>query len=409
MARQKKIIWAYLFPKEKRPGENILQKSIYIHKLHPKWNFYILLEGEPEDWGFEKYNSGYRLYSYEFLHINPDRGNDKTGSRNKSDMGKNSGNIATPKTVFPSPERNFQTMNLTPEKYCEFLSKLPLTTRKWSSIEPPKTKSGRKKLLKKYGPYAFLDPENLKYPIISRKGEFSPKGLLAAYKRARQWGDDKIAELAEQIGKCMGLSWAILNPSQIQSILFDRDYWTLKEAREWLKEHGFEYHNYERTPNYYRFPQQKPQKFIRFRTKDFGNGIKAIIGFKDLISNPEEPYNSNMTVTYTELYKKYLEEGEKLLKEKDYVQASEKFWGAAAEITKAVASKMGKTLRTHGDLFRFIRDLDKKRPSLRLSPDFGIASYLHQNFYENHLPPETVEEFSKIVKQFIRKMKKFLK
>jgi len=34
----------------------------------------------------------------------------------------------------------------------------------------------------------------------------------------------------------------------------------------------------------------------------------------------------------------------------DYVQASEKAWGAAAQIVKAVAAKAGKELRSRGDL-----------------------------------------------------------
>jgi hypothetical protein len=42
---------------------------------------------------------------------------------------------------------------------------------------------------------------------------------------------------------------------------------------------------------------------------------------------------------YLKLCQKYLMEGEKLLKEKDYVQASEKFWGSATQIVKAIAAK----------------------------------------------------------------------
>jgi len=47
------------------------------------------------------------------------------------------------------------------------------------------------------------------------------------------------------------------------------------------------------------------------------------------------------------LNSKYLKDAEKLLKEGGYLQASEKFWGAAAEITKALASKMKKPILTH--------------------------------------------------------------
>jgi hypothetical protein len=42
---------------------------------------------------------------------------------------------------------------------------------------------------------------------------------------------------------------------------------------------------------------------------------------------------------YLRLNDKYLKEAEALLEEGDYVQASEKFWGVAAGIVKAVAAK----------------------------------------------------------------------
>ena len=47
---------------------------------------------------------------------------------------------------------------------------------------------------------------------------------------------------------------------------------------------------------------------------------------------------------------KYLQEAEALLDKGDYVQASEKFWGAAAEVVKAVAVKRGIELKSHGEL-----------------------------------------------------------
>jgi len=59
------------------------------------------------------------------------------------------------------------------------------------------------------------------------------------------------------------------NHSELKSI-FDRNIWTLKGARRWLKEHDFQYRTYERTKNYYRFPQLLAENFERFRIKDFG-------------------------------------------------------------------------------------------------------------------------------------------
>ena len=49
---------------------------------------------------------------------------------------------------------------------------------------------------------------------------------------------------------------------------------------------------------------------------------------------------------YVGLNNKYLREADTLVRQGDYVQASEKFWGAAAEMVKAVAVKRGIELRS---------------------------------------------------------------
>jgi len=63
-----------------------------------------------------------------------------------------------------------------------------------------------------------------------------------------------------------------------------------------LREHGFnQTHLYERSENYYRFPQLPAEKFKYYRTIDFGEGIKAIIGFNEPLKNPDgEGYNTSM-------------------------------------------------------------------------------------------------------------------
>jgi len=53
---------------------------------------------------------------------------------------------------------------------------------------------------------------------------------------------------------------------------------------------------------------------------------------------------------YVDLNSKYLREADVLVEQGDWVQASEKFWGASAEIVKVVAAKRGIELRSHGEL-----------------------------------------------------------
>ncbi|MGQ9468436.1 MAG: PaREP1 family protein [Nitrososphaerales archaeon] len=107
---------------------------------------------------------------------------------------------------------------------------------------------------------------------------------------------------------------------------------------------------------------------------------------------------------YLELNRKYLEEAENLLNKGDHVQASEKLWGAAAEIVKAVASKRGLELKSHRELWEFVTKLDNERPQLNLLKLFHIANSLHINFYENWMTPEAVTKGAEAVKELIEKL-----
>jgi hypothetical protein len=109
---------------------------------------------------------------------------------------------------------------------------------------------------------------------------------------------------------------------------------------------------------------------------------------------------------YLELNDKYLREAEALLEKGDYVQASEKFWGAAAEIVKAVAAERNVEIRSHGELHGFVSRLGRELNNPGLPRLFGDAAALHQNFYENWLPPETVKDYGEAVKELVERLKK---
>jgi hypothetical protein len=100
---------------------------------------------------------------------------------------------------------------------------------------------------------------------------------------------------------------------------------------------------------------------------------------------------------YVKLAEKYLREAEDLLAGGDFVQASEKLWGAAL-MDKAVAAARGLLLRSHGDLFKFVKSLGDEAGDPELRRLFAVASALHQNFYESWLPPEVVKEYAQDVK-----------
>jgi uncharacterized protein (UPF0332 family) len=111
---------------------------------------------------------------------------------------------------------------------------------------------------------------------------------------------------------------------------------------------------------------------------------------------------------YLRLCEKFLSEAEEFLARGDYVQASEKGWGAAAQIVKALATKEGRELRSHKDLWSYVNELAKKLQDIEIRHLWGRANNLHQNFYEGWMPQEDVEAAIEDVKKFIERLKKFL-
>jgi uncharacterized protein (UPF0332 family) len=109
---------------------------------------------------------------------------------------------------------------------------------------------------------------------------------------------------------------------------------------------------------------------------------------------------------YLKLNNKYLREGDALLEKGDYVQASEKFWGAAAEAIKAIAANRGIDIRSHAEIHRFITRLSKELNDKEILQCFASASALHQNFYEDWLTPEMVVVYTEAVKSLVEKLKR---
>jgi len=128
-----------------------------------------------------------------------------------------------------------------------------------------------------------------------------------------------------------------------------------------------------------------------------------------LSKNLNEPLDPETKVeTYLKLSEKYMGEAEDFLFKKDYAQASEKAWDAAAQIVKALAIRKGIELRSHGELHKEVIKVAKefKDDEVRLLWQSAIS--LHQNLYENWFPPEIVEKNIEDVKKFIDKLKHLL-
>jgi len=107
---------------------------------------------------------------------------------------------------------------------------------------------------------------------------------------------------------------------------------------------------------------------------------------------------------YVKLNNKYLKDAEAALARKDFLQASEKRWGAAAQAVKAVAAKKGVAIRSHERLWDFVEKLDQDYPEWRLAQVFSFASALHTNFYEGWMPPGVVERNASAVRELIGRL-----
>ena len=85
----------------------------------------------------------------------------------------------------------------------------------------------------------------------------------------------------------------------------------------------------------------------------------------------------------------------------DVRQASEKGWGAAAQIVKAVAEQRGWQHRGHRELFAAVDRLGTELGDPDVQRFFSVASALHVNFYEDWRSAEAVTVSLDDVARFI--------
>ena len=90
--------------------------------------------------------------------------------------------------------------------------------------------------------------------------------------------------------------------------------------------------------------------------------------------------------------REFLAKGREYLDAGDLHQASEKGWGAAAHMAKAVAIAQGWEYRRHSDFSRVMNEANLATGNDRLRALRGIANDLHGNYYERkrHLNAEII-------------------
>ena len=143
----------------------------------------------------------------------------------------------------------------------------------------------------------------------------------------------------------------------------------------------------------------KLKKLSRVKEKTLEELISEAIFKRFNITDPEVKAELHL-----KLCQKYIREAEDFLAKKDYVQASEKAWGAASQIVKAVAIKRGIELKSHRESWEFITSLNKEYPDWNLLNMFHVANSLHINFYEDRLTSEAVINGIETIKIFVENL-----
>ena len=93
---------------------------------------------------------------------------------------------------------------------------------------------------------------------------------------------------------------------------------------------------------------------------------------------------------YNRTSRAFLAQAEASLAEGDLLQASEKGWGAAAELVKGLAETRGWPHHSHGLLYQDIDRLSQDNNDPEVLALFGNASALHVNYYEGWMTQAAV-------------------
>ncbi len=92
----------------------------------------------------------------------------------------------------------------------------------------------------------------------------------------------------------------------------------------------------------------------------------------------------------------------------DARQASEKGWGAAAQMVKAIAEQRGWQHGGHRQLFAALRQVRNETGNEDIRRLFAVANRLHTNYYEDWLDSETVAEDLDDVEQLLNLLEPLL-
>ena len=109
-------------------------------------------------------------------------------------------------------------------------------------------------------------------------------------------------------------------------------------------------------------------------------------------------------ITHREASRRLIAQARAELQAGNLLQASEKGWSAAAQAVKSVAETRGWPHNGHRQLFQAIGRLVEETGDEDIRIAFGLAGFLHTNFYEGWLGREAVEAHLSQVAGLVEKL-----
>jgi hypothetical protein len=107
---------------------------------------------------------------------------------------------------------------------------------------------------------------------------------------------------------------------------------------------------------------------------------------------------------YAAVSRELLAKASEELERGDLIQASEKGWGAAAQMLKAIAQQRGWDHASYRVLFQVIDQTVRETSDPRIRDLFQIANALHTNFYEHWMTRGDVEQGLERVGELVERL-----
>ena len=114
------------------------------------------------------------------------------------------------------------------------------------------------------------------------------------------------------------------------------------------------------------------------------------------------------TLKYQQASERFLAQAGQELAAGDLPQASEKGWGAVAQILKAIAEQRGWEHGRHRHYLRIASRLRAETGDGDIRRLFGSVSLLHENFYEDEMMAQDVADALDDAKSLIDKLRPLL-